>query len=167
MEPHYSSGSGSSASVMGHPLHPLLVTLPIGFLVGAAGSDLMYVFYNQDPFWIRASYWLIGAGLVAGAIAAVFGIWDIAALRRARTMGIGWMHAAGNVIALIITLLNFQLRTFDYEPPYGWILSVIVVGIFAITGILGGEMVYRHGIAVSPGVGDHPEEKIHQDTGKM
>lgn len=32
----------STAAIAGHPLHPILVTLPIGFLIGAFLSDLAF-----------------------------------------------------------------------------------------------------------------------------
>ncbi len=55
-------GIPSTAAISGYPLHPLLVTLPIGFLIGSFLSDLAF-YSTADGFWARASAWLIGAGL--------------------------------------------------------------------------------------------------------
>ena len=60
----------STAAIDGHPFHPLLVTLPIAFLIGALLTDLAFQ-GTGDAFWARASTWLFGAGLVSGALAAV------------------------------------------------------------------------------------------------
>lgn len=75
-----------TATVAGHPLHPILVTLPIGFLVGALLSDLAF-FWSADPFWVRVSLWLIGTGLVAGVVAAVAGFIDFLGCREIRQSG--------------------------------------------------------------------------------
>ena len=64
------SGIVSTVAIASHPLHPLLVTFPIAFLVAAAGTDIGY-WLTSDPFWARASVWLIGAGFAAGLAAAL------------------------------------------------------------------------------------------------
>ena len=68
-------GIPATAAIAGHPLHPLLVTLPIGFLIGAFLSDIAF-YSTGDAFWARASAWLIGAGLVTGVLAAIAGLVD-------------------------------------------------------------------------------------------
>jgi uncharacterized membrane protein len=155
MEPRYPSGTGSIASVRGHPLHPLIIPLPIGFLVAAFIADLAYVI-TLDSYWAVTAHWLLLAALIGGAVAALFGVIDLMSLRRARTMGIAWAHAIGNVVALALILANYRLRygaPEDPAMPYGFILSCLTLLIFAITGVLGGELTFRHGIAVSRGVG--------------
>jgi uncharacterized membrane protein len=65
----------SRASIAGHPIHPMLVPFPIAFLVGAFACDIVFA-STSDAFWARAALWLAGAGLVMGALAAVFGLVD-------------------------------------------------------------------------------------------
>ena len=143
-------GIPSTAAIAGHPLHPLLVTLPIGFLIGAFLSDM--AFYNTgDGFWVRASAWLIGAGLVTGLLAAVTGLVDFLASERIRSLTAAWLHFAGNAIALVLTAINLYYRTTsDMTAVTGGqlLLSTLVVLIFAVTGWLGGELVFRHGAGV-------------------
>ncbi|MBX6368656.1 MAG: hypothetical protein IRZ04_11785, partial [Rhodospirillales bacterium] len=62
----------SRAAIAGHPIHPMLVPFPIAFLVGALVVDLAFA-STGDPFWARAGFWLLLAGIVTGAAAAVFG----------------------------------------------------------------------------------------------
>jgi uncharacterized membrane protein len=50
-----------------------LVPFPIAFLVGALATDLA-LWGTANPFWSSASVWLIGAGLVMGALAAAAGL---------------------------------------------------------------------------------------------
>jgi uncharacterized membrane protein len=63
MRPSDHRGVRSTAAIFGHPIHPVLVVFPIGFLVGAFMTDLAF-WGTSDPFWARASEWLLGAGMV-------------------------------------------------------------------------------------------------------
>src|SRR5579859_5075794 len=94
-------GLRSTAAIAGHPLHPLLITLPVGFLIGALLSDLGF-FGTADAFWARASAWLIGAGLVGGALAAIAGFTDFFGNRNIRSISLVWFHFIGNAIAPVI-----------------------------------------------------------------
>jgi uncharacterized membrane protein len=155
MEPQYRSGTGSIAAIRSHPLHPVLVTVPIGMMIGALAGDLAF-YYTDDTFWGLFSYWLLLGTLVTGVAAAIPGIVDFMSLQRARTMGIAWAHAIGNVIALVIVFVNFRFRV--DEPanpsmPFGLIFSATIILVFLVTGWLGGEMSFKHGLGVSRGVG--------------
>ena len=140
----------SKAAIGGHPIHPMLVPFPIAFLVGALASDLGY-WGTADPFWARASLWLAGAGLLTGALAALFGLIDFLALRRVRALAAAWLHFLGNGIALLLTLWSILHRYGDPGGgvlPTGLILSAAVAMILVGTGWLGGELAYRHRIGV-------------------
>jgi uncharacterized membrane protein len=140
----------SRAAIAGHPIHPMLVPFPIAFLVGALASDLAF-WGTGDPFWARASEWLLGAGLVMGSLAAVAGLIDFLSIREARAVAAGWVHFLGNATAMILALWNLVQRlTGDPTAilPGGLILSALVVVIFLVTGWLGGELVFRHRIGV-------------------
>ena len=150
-------GIPSTAAIAGHPLHPLLVTLPIGFLIGAFLSDIAF-YYTGDGFWARASAWLIGAGLVTGILAAIAGLIDFLGSERIRSLTIAWFHFGGNGIAMVLTAVNLYFRSeSDMIAVTGGqlLLSILVVVIFAVTGWLGGELVFRHGAGV---IGDEPAE---------
>jgi len=141
----------STAQIMGHPLHPMLVSFPIAFFIGTFVSDLVYL-VNGDPFWARVSFWLLVAGLVMGALAALAGFTDFLSDRRIRATKTSWYHMIGNVTAVVLSLINLWLRyrdgdTVDY-PTVFWI-SLVVVLIFAVTGWLGGELVFKHRVGVS------------------
>jgi uncharacterized membrane protein len=143
-------GIPATAAIAGHPLHPLLVTLPIGFLIGAFLSDIAF-YSTGDGFWARASVWLIGAGLVTGLLAAVAGLVDFLGSERIRSLSLVWYHFAGNAIALVLTAVNLYFRMqSDLTAVTGGqlLLSILVVLIFAVTGWLGGELVFRHGAGV-------------------
>jgi len=142
-------GVRSTASIAGHPIHPMLVPFPIAFLVGVLASDLMFA-GTGDLFWARASIWLVGAGVVMGGLAAIFGFIDFVTIARVRT-ATGWTHFLGNLLAVVLSLVSLLLRRGDHAGailPGGLILSFIVVGVLLVTGWLGGELAYRFKVGV-------------------
>jgi uncharacterized membrane protein len=144
------SGVTSTVAVAGHPFHPLLVTFPIAFLVGAAGTDIGY-WLTGDAFWARASIWPIGSGFISGLLAAATGLSDFVRIDRVRKRSAGWLHLFGNVAALLITLVNWVLRFNDPAAailPVGIVLSVLVSTILGVTGWYGAELAYRHKVGV-------------------
>ncbi len=149
-EEYRDSGIPSTVAVAGHPLHPLIVTFPLAFLVGALGTDLGY-WLTADAFWARASLWLLGSGFVSGLVAALSGMLDFVKIDRVRKRRAGWAHMIGNVAALTLTLINWLLRWNDPADaivPIGLVLSLIVASLLGITGWYGAELVYRHKVAV-------------------
>jgi uncharacterized membrane protein len=143
-------GVRSTASIGGHPIHPMLVPLPIGFLIGTLGADIGF-WATGDAFWARAALWLVGAGVVSAALAAVFGFTDFATIKRVRETNDAWIHLLGNGLALLVAIWNWAHRIGDPAAsvlPLGIILSLVTVGILTVTGWYGGELAYRHKIGV-------------------
>jgi len=144
------AGITSTVSVAGHPAHPVLIVFPVAFLVGAAGTDIGY-WLTSDPFWARASLWLIGAGFGAGILAAITGFLDFFKIKRVRDRSAGWLHMGGNVAALVLSLINLVLRQGNPAEPIvftGLAISVVVATLLGITGWFGGELSFRHKIGV-------------------
>lgn len=144
------SGVPSTVAVAKHPLHPLIVTFPIAFLTAALGADVGY-WLTDDSFWARAAIWLIGAGFVSGIVAALTGMLDFLRIDRVKKHSAGWIHMAGNVTALTLTLVNWILRWDNLEGaivPKGLIISAIVASLLGITGWFGAELIYRHKVSV-------------------
>jgi uncharacterized membrane protein len=144
------AGITNTVSVAGHPLHPLLVTFPIAFLLGAFGTDIGY-WLTHDPFWARASLWLLGIGFTSGILAALSGMLDFLKISRVRKRNAGWVHMFGNIAALVITFVNWFLRLgnpVEAVLPLGIILSLLVSAVLGVTGWYGGELAYRHKVGV-------------------
>ncbi|MEG5016054.1 MULTISPECIES: DUF2231 domain-containing protein [unclassified Microcoleus] len=144
------AGITSTVSVAGHPLHPVLIVFPVAFLVGAAGTDIGY-WLTSDPFWARASVWLIGAGFAAGILAGITGFLDFFKIKRVRDRSAGWLHMGGNVAALVLSLINLLLRQGNPAEPIvytGLAISIVVATLLGVTGWFGGELSFRHKIGV-------------------
>lgn len=149
------SGVTSTVAVAGHPLHPLLITLPITFLVSAPVTDIVY-WLTSDLFWAKASYWVIVAGLATGVLAAITGLMDFLRIERVRKRKAGWAHLLLNVGALGLTIINLVVRLGDPSNKIlylGLTISVIVATLLGLSGWYGAELIYRHKVAVI-GYGD-------------
>lgn len=145
------SGVASTAAVMGHPIHPMLIPYPLAFLTAVAATDYAYT-RTGDRFWAEASRWLLRAGLASGAAAGVFGAIDYMTIHRAHESGTGKVHAYGNMAAMALATANLMARREDPERPIrgkGMALSAAVLAILGVTGWAGGELSYRHGVGVS------------------
>jgi uncharacterized membrane protein len=142
----------STASIAGHPLHPMLVPFPIVCFVGTLATDLAY-WRTADIMWANFSAWLLAAGLVFGVLAALAGLTDFLGHRRVRAQAPAWPHMLGNLLVLGLSLVNAFVHSRDAWTsvvPTGLILSALVVLILLVTGWLGWAMVYRHRVGVAP-----------------
>ena len=137
-------------NLLGHPVHPMLIPIPLGLLTGAVASDLIYL-ARGNPNWGHIAYWLIAGGVLSGLFAAVFGLADWAALdngTRAKRLG-GW-HAWVNAIMLVLFAISWFMRRGAPDRPtvIAIILSVIAILFGTFGGWLGGELVYRLSVGV-------------------
>lgn len=141
----------STAKIFGHPIHPMLVPLPIASFIGAWITDIVY-WRTADMQWANFSVWLLTAGLIFGGLAAVAGMVDYFASDRVRSIRGAKHHMWGNIVVMVLSLINVFIHSRDAYTsvvPTGLILSTIVVAILGVTAWLGGELVYRHGVGVA------------------
>jgi len=141
----------STAQIARHPIHPMLVPVPIVCFVGALLTDIAY-YVTAEMMWADFSSWLLVVGVIMGVLAAIAGLVDFLSNRLIRALAPAWLHMIGNVIVLILAFFNAFIHTRDAWTsvmPTGLVLSIITVLILPITGWLGWEMVYRHGVGVA------------------
>jgi uncharacterized membrane protein len=141
----------ATAKIAKRPIHPMLVPFPIACFVGTFLTDIAY-WKTAEMMWADFSAWLLLAGLVMGILAAIAGLIDFLGNRLVRAQMPAWPHMLGNVLVLVLSLLNAFVHSRDAWTsvvPTGLILSAIVVLILPITGWLGWSMVYRHRIGVA------------------
>jgi uncharacterized membrane protein len=137
-------------SVAGHPLHPMLVTFPIAFLLGAFATDVVFL-YEGDPFWARMSFWLIGAGTFMGFIAGTTGTVELLSVRGIRRRPAAWHHFVASVMLLSVAVANWLWRLDDPAAailPWGIALSFMTALLVSFAGWLGGTLVFEHRIGI-------------------
>jgi uncharacterized membrane protein len=143
----------SKVKLAGHPVHPMLIVFPLGLLATAVIFDIIFLVSGNSQ-WTVVAYYMIGAGIIGGLAAAVFGWLDwIAIPRGTRARRIGLWHGAGNVVVVALFILSWLLRRESPEiPPTGAIVAGLAgVVIALVTGWLGGELVDRLGVGVDDG----------------
>ena len=143
------------ASIAGHPIHPMLVPIPIGLWVFSLVCDLVHAGGSTNPAWSTVALYTMGGGIAGALLAAVPGLIDLLSLpAHARKTGVA--HMAINLTVVVLYAVNLWLRLPAPEDPGALIwLSVLAIGLLVISGWLGGKMVYVLGVAVEA----RPEEK--------
>jgi uncharacterized membrane protein len=107
---------------------------------------------DREAAWAAAATWLLGAGIVMAALAAIAGLADVLGDPRIRALNDAWWQAGGNVIVVLIEIYDWYARYGEGTGaivPNGLILSLIVVCILLFTGWKGWEVVYRHRVGVA------------------
>lgn len=146
----------STLKIAGHPLHPMLVPLPIGFLIGAFLTDVAYWLTGWASF-AYFSTWLLVAGIATALLAAVGGFIDFAGEPRIRQIRKAWYHMFGNLLAVALSVINLLVHMRDGSAavlPEGIFLSTVVAVLLLFNGWMGGELVFRHGVGVHDRHGD-------------
>jgi uncharacterized membrane protein len=144
----------SRARFLGHPIHPMLVVLPLGLFIAAAVLDGLY-YWRGDTLFATLSYYNIAGGILGGLLAAVFGLRDWLAIPKGtRAKRIGLFHGALNVIMVMLFAAVWIARTaLPDNAPTTFILAVeaVAISIALVAGWLGGELVDRLGVGVDEG----------------
>jgi uncharacterized membrane protein len=146
----------SPASIKGHPLHPILVALPIGLWIFSIVSDLIFKF-GYGAVWNDVAFYTIAGGIVGALIAALPGFIDLLSIQNSKSKSIGIWHMVINLLAVALYAGNFWLRMHrpaDDSLPI--VLSVVGIVFIMISGWLGGELVYARGVAVK----QPPDQRI-------
>lgn len=144
----------SPASIGGHPIHPMLIPFPIALWVFSLFADFMFLWRGHTLWRDYIAFYSLLAGTIGAVAAAVPGLIDWLSLKDPQVVKIANWHARLNVIALIVFAASFYLRTANgaamvsgnYTIPLA--LSVLGVILISISGYLGGELVFKHGVAV-------------------
>jgi uncharacterized membrane protein len=68
-----SDSHGSPSDIGGDSIHPMLVAVPIAFLVAALATDIA-LWRNGDHSLALASVWVLAAAMMIGTLAAIVGL---------------------------------------------------------------------------------------------
>ncbi|GAA0809051.1 Rieske (2Fe-2S) protein [Spirilliplanes yamanashiensis] len=128
---------------LGHPLHPVLVQLPVGAFMSAAVLDLL-------PGQRRAATALVATGVAGALPAAAAGLTDWASLAREQRR-VGLVHAVGNTIALGLYAGSLAARMTG-RHRFGRMLGYAGLSVAGGSAYLGGHLSYKEGAGVNHAV---------------
>jgi uncharacterized membrane protein len=154
--------------LLGHPVHPMLIVLPLGLLSVAVLGDFAYLITGDGTF-AEVAFWTMTVGIAGGFLAAVFGLIDWLSIPGGtRAKRVGLWHGIGNVVVIAVFAVSWYLRVPEhaYSPDIAPFL-VALVGLAGalVTSWLGGELVYRLGVGVDAGANvDAPSSLATNDV---
>lgn len=143
-------------SVLGHPLHPALIDLPLGAWTLAAILDGLALARGSKT--AGASDTAIAIGLAGAVAAAITGVTDWSETD-GRAKRIGLAHGLLNVSATGLYGISLFLRRRSRQKAIG--VSMMAFGIAMTAAYLGGHLVYGEQIGVdhtATSNQDQPEE---------
>ncbi|MEV7043473.1 DUF2231 domain-containing protein [Amycolatopsis sp. NPDC051061] len=124
---------------LGHPLHPLAVTLPIGAWLCASLLEFL-------PNNGSAARRLVAVGLLATPATMVLGAADYSGLD-VRQRRVGLAHAAGNALAAAVFAKSYLARARGAKAA-GKTLNIVGLFVLGAGGALGGHLSYAQGAGV-------------------
>lgn len=127
---------------LGHPLHPLLTDLPIGFWTSASILDL-FGGRRAQP----AADTLVGLGFASAMPTAAAGLADWSELFEAERRS-GTVHAFANIAATSLYGLSLLARRRG-ERQRGVVLAMAGAAAATVGGFLGGHLSYRRAAGVN------------------
>jgi nitrite reductase/ring-hydroxylating ferredoxin subunit/uncharacterized membrane protein len=147
---------------LGHPVHPLLVAVPIGFWTGASLLDVL----GERT----AARRLVAAGVLAAVPTAATGLADWSELGMARKpKRVGLVHALANTATVALYAASWLARRRgDHGKGAG--LALAGAGGLMVGGYLGGHLAYSQAVGVNrnadatPGAEDWTDAAAEADV---
>ena len=138
------------ASVRNHPIHPMLIVFPIALFIFSLVCDVVYYAGSHNTFWKGVAFYAIAGGILGALLAAIPGFIDYLSIRDPRIKKIATTHMVLNLTVVALFIFNLGLR---YNAPpntdmFAVILSVVSIVVMAVSGWLGGALVYEHYVGV-------------------
>jgi uncharacterized membrane protein/nitrite reductase/ring-hydroxylating ferredoxin subunit len=162
----------SKVHIKSHPVHPILVSFPIAFYIGAFLFDGLGLLTGNAPFTTTGEYLNI-AGVISAIIAAIPGFIDYLLVVPPKSSGSkrAATHGLLNASVLLLFIVVLWCRR-SANPNMTLIVGLEALGVVltAIAGWLGGTLVYRNQIGVDiryAGAGKWKEQRFDNKKGTL
>jgi len=141
------------AGPYGHPIHPAVVSLPIGAWVASFVFDVGSRVVADPEFLTEGSRWLIAIGVLGAVIAALTGFLDLFAIpTRTPAFRTALLHMTLNLVVTAAYAINFVWRggVDTAQVAVGpMVLSAVSLAALAVSGFIGGHLAFRYGVRVA------------------
>jgi uncharacterized membrane protein len=135
------------ASIAKHPIHPMLITLPIGLWIFSLICDSFYLFGNGAENWRIVACYTMAVGIIGALLATIPGFIDVPSLPKG-VKRIAITHMSMNLAIVVLYVINLWMCSQGVETTAPQWLSLISVIALAFSGWLGGRMVHVHGVSI-------------------
>jgi len=140
---------------LGHPLHGILVHLPVALWPAALAFDLLTRAGIGGNAFVQTSFFAIGLGLASALLAIPTGFadwWDIK--RENPAWKLGLYHLLLNTLITGAAMINLALRISSFHEASAVALiplslSFLMTVSLLMSGYFGGRLVYNYGISVA------------------
>lgn len=148
----------SRIKLVGHPLHPMLISYPIALYSLALVAYIIYAISNST-FWFQVGVVATAGGVAMAALAALPGFldWALGVPVRTAAKAHGLWHLVLNVTALALFILTGIINLPQWaaatpEKLWGIVLPLVAVGCTVVAGYYGWTMIQNDhvGVALSP-----------------
>ena len=137
------------ANIAGHPIHPMLVTIPIGLWIFSLVADLVGMRSANAQTWSTVAFYAMVGGIIGALAAALPGLVDLLSLKDRDIKKTAVIHMSINLTVVALYAINAWTRyNNSVTDRVSLMLSILAVAMLAVSGWLGGKMVYLAGVGV-------------------
>lgn len=144
----------SRATIGNHPIHPALVTLPIGAFFLLLVGDIAHASSGVD-FWYQFSFVCLSVGILTALAAALFGFIDYFKVKMSMAgFRIARIHMVLNLTGVVLYTFNWFLRRDNgalhtSRWTLAFALEVVTFLALGVSGWLGGKLAFEHKVGVA------------------
>jgi uncharacterized membrane protein len=138
----------TGARIAGHPVHPMLVGIPIGLCTFSVFADVIRLFGSGKPVWFDVAFYAIAGGILGALLAAVPGFVDYLSITNDRVRDIAFAHMITALFVVALFGVSLWLRWHGDQGLLPVAVSGVGLVLLGLAGWLGGEMVFVHGMGV-------------------
>jgi uncharacterized membrane protein len=138
----------TGARIGGHPIHPMLVGIPIGLCTFSLVADLIRLLGSGKPVWFDLAFYAIAGGIIGALVAAIPGLIDYLSITNDRVRDIALAHMVTALFVVVLFGVSLWVR---WQGDHGILpvaLSAVGLILLGLVGWLGGEMVFVHGMGM-------------------
>lgn len=134
-------------SLMGHPVHPILQAIPAAVLPASTTFDALAYVSGEEGLSQAGRYTMI-FGLLGGVGAAATGVLDYYEIQNRPVRRRALYHGLSNAALMACYYGSLRRRKGGRTTGKALLLSVLGASLVGLSGYLGGELVYEHGVRV-------------------